>query len=65
MAHVEISHDEYKEASATLGSNVGSTGRHRYWKPLDGPAVLQCEWIQGVTGMTIWVDVPTVTELKD
>lgn len=43
MAYVEVSHDERREAMATIGAYCDRTGAFRWWKPLDGPAVLQCE----------------------
>lgn len=65
MAYVEVSHDERREAMATIGAYCDRTGAFRWWKPLDGPAVLQCEWIAGVTGVRIWIDVPTITETQE
>ena len=65
MATVEISHDEFDEVRSTLGNDVARTGAMRWWKPLDGPAILQSEWIAWGTGSRVWVAVPTITELKD
>jgi hypothetical protein len=62
---VEISHDEREQASAAIGNCLDRTGAMRWWKPLDGPAVLQAEWIAGVTGSRVWIDVPTITEIAE
>jgi hypothetical protein len=65
MARVKISHDDREEAM-TAGSQPIITGRMRWWIPLDGSAVLQCEWSQrGGTGPSVWIDVPTITEIQE
>jgi len=62
MPIVEISHNEFEQASAILGNNCCRTGAIRWWKALGAQAVLQAEWISGSTGSRVWIEVPTITE---
>lgn len=65
MAYVKISHDDYEEAkTGCVGEHPRPTGRMRRWKPLDGPAVLQCEW-GGQIGSRAWVSIPTLLEVSE
>lgn len=65
MAYVEISHDDCEQAKeGCVGGHPKPTGRMRWWKPLDGPVVLQCEW-GGEIGTRTWVAVPTLTEVRE
>jgi len=65
MAIVTISHDELEQVNAIIGTNVARTGALRWWKPLNGPRILQCEWIAGRAGARIWIEVPTLTEIVE
>lgn len=65
MAYVEISHDDYEQAkTGCVGDHPRPTGRMRWWKPLGGQPVLQCEW-SGLIGSRMWVEVPTLTEIQE
>lgn len=63
MALVEISQDDL-DCAKVLGPNPKPTGRLRWWHGIDREPVLQAEWREEYSPMTIWVDVPIHKEVE-
>ncbi len=55
-----------------LQLNTRTTGRLRWWQPLNGGIQLQAEWVTnrpdqfaGHAPISFWLSIPTVTELQE
>jgi len=59
MAYVQINEDKQPPA------NSRTTGRLRWFQPIDGGPVLQQEWTNEHGNMSLWIRVPMHVELQE